>query len=343
MSFKMNCPHCNRTLNVTEKAFGKTVPCPNPGCNGLIQVPSSPPHPVVPKTQPIQAPLPQQPVRTPLPPTMPPLPPTTDDSQESAGRLDFLDPMPAGGPRAGGQRGADSAPQSPRVPPHRPDPVPTAGNSTEARRFLTTVPDRDLVVDRAIAARAKSTITWSLIVGGVAGVLFGLIPLTAVASEAGGAALIACPGFFLLGAYAGWATFMGWKVVWQWWKNLFGNQLALATSLVAVCCFFYVFITAASWYGEFGGGLWQLVNHWQLATGRRVLIYGKPVRGWQCVVASMALVVVLAIILAAGSAGLAANRPSVPNRATQPGMSQHEPGTGNPSAPSPSGGRRPRR
>ena len=237
----------------------------------------------------------------------------------------------------------DSAPQSPRVPPHRPDPVPTAGNSTEARRFLTTVPDRDLVVDRAIAARAKSTITWSLIVGGVAGVLFGLIPLTAVASEAGGAALIACPGFFLLGAYAGWATFMGWKVVWQWWKNLFGNQLALATSLVAVCCFFYVFITAASWYGEFGGGLWQLVNHWQLATGRRVLIYGKPVRGWQCVVASMALVVVLAIILAAGSAGLAANRPSVPNRATQPGMSQHEPGTGNPSAPSPSGGRRPRR
>jgi len=37
MSFKMECPRCMKTLNVTEKAFGKTVPCP--GCNQPITVP----------------------------------------------------------------------------------------------------------------------------------------------------------------------------------------------------------------------------------------------------------------------------------------------------------------
>ena len=41
MSFKMECPHCKRTLNVTEKAFGKTVPCP--GCNQPVTVPYKPP------------------------------------------------------------------------------------------------------------------------------------------------------------------------------------------------------------------------------------------------------------------------------------------------------------
>ena len=37
MVFKMACPHCMRKLNVTEKAFGRTVPCP--GCNQPIKVP----------------------------------------------------------------------------------------------------------------------------------------------------------------------------------------------------------------------------------------------------------------------------------------------------------------
>ena len=37
MSYKINCPHCNKALNVTEPAFGKTVPCP--GCNQLLKVP----------------------------------------------------------------------------------------------------------------------------------------------------------------------------------------------------------------------------------------------------------------------------------------------------------------
>jgi len=37
MFFKMDCPHCKRSLNVTEKAFGKTVACP--GCNQPINVP----------------------------------------------------------------------------------------------------------------------------------------------------------------------------------------------------------------------------------------------------------------------------------------------------------------
>jgi hypothetical protein len=40
MSFKISCPHCARTLSVTEPAFGKTVSCP--GCNQPLQVPYPP-------------------------------------------------------------------------------------------------------------------------------------------------------------------------------------------------------------------------------------------------------------------------------------------------------------
>ncbi len=47
MSFQINCPHCNRVLNVTEKAYGKELPCP--GCRMLITVSAtvsaSPPQP----------------------------------------------------------------------------------------------------------------------------------------------------------------------------------------------------------------------------------------------------------------------------------------------------------
>ena len=44
MSFKMDCPHCRRTLNVTEKALGRTLPCP--GCNQPVAVPSHEPKSV---------------------------------------------------------------------------------------------------------------------------------------------------------------------------------------------------------------------------------------------------------------------------------------------------------
>ena len=40
MSFKMNCPNCNRVLKVTEKVFGKSVPCP--ACKQTIVVPRNP-------------------------------------------------------------------------------------------------------------------------------------------------------------------------------------------------------------------------------------------------------------------------------------------------------------
>ncbi len=41
MSFNISCPHCAKTLRVTERAFGKTVPCP--GCGQPIQVEAPPP------------------------------------------------------------------------------------------------------------------------------------------------------------------------------------------------------------------------------------------------------------------------------------------------------------
>ena len=40
MSFKISCPHCKRTLSVTEKAVGKTGPCPV--CNKPVTVPKHP-------------------------------------------------------------------------------------------------------------------------------------------------------------------------------------------------------------------------------------------------------------------------------------------------------------
>ena len=48
MSFQINCPHCNRVLNVTEKAYGRVLPCP--GCQQSMTVPQpaatpSPPSP----------------------------------------------------------------------------------------------------------------------------------------------------------------------------------------------------------------------------------------------------------------------------------------------------------
>jgi len=43
MSFKISCPHCQRVLNATESAFGKTISCPS--CNQPMTIPH-PPQPV---------------------------------------------------------------------------------------------------------------------------------------------------------------------------------------------------------------------------------------------------------------------------------------------------------
>ena len=40
MAFQMNCPHCRKMLNITEKAFGQTLPCP--GCGKPLTVPQPP-------------------------------------------------------------------------------------------------------------------------------------------------------------------------------------------------------------------------------------------------------------------------------------------------------------
>jgi hypothetical protein len=52
MSFRMDCPRCKRGLNVTEIAFGKTLPCP--GCGQPFKVP----HPGL---QPVHVDLPGAP------------------------------------------------------------------------------------------------------------------------------------------------------------------------------------------------------------------------------------------------------------------------------------------
>jgi hypothetical protein len=77
MSFKMNCPHCGRTLNVTEPAFGQTVPCP--GCNRPVEVP----HPSEVPSPPPQSPAPgagraSEGRESHVPPEMPAMPPTVE-------------------------------------------------------------------------------------------------------------------------------------------------------------------------------------------------------------------------------------------------------------------------
>jgi len=51
MAFKMDCPHCKKTLNVTEAAFGRTLPCPR--CNQPVTVPEQPES--LPPLRPVQA------------------------------------------------------------------------------------------------------------------------------------------------------------------------------------------------------------------------------------------------------------------------------------------------
>ena len=40
MAVKLGCPHCKRVLNVSDKAFGRTVPCP--ACKQPITVRNKP-------------------------------------------------------------------------------------------------------------------------------------------------------------------------------------------------------------------------------------------------------------------------------------------------------------
>jgi hypothetical protein len=91
MAFKMDCPHCRKTLNVTEKAFGKTVPCP--GCNQPIAVPQQEPmqasvaRPATAMAQAVTA----TPTRASPPPPPSKTPPTTGETLPQAeSTLDFL-------------------------------------------------------------------------------------------------------------------------------------------------------------------------------------------------------------------------------------------------------------
>ena len=113
MSFKMDCPHCKRTLNVTDKVFGKTVACP--GCNQSFTVPASPPRSVVKKAQAVPPPSPRQAYGTPpVPigvPPMPPLTPRPDDPEASPNPLGFLNAVPSARALTSGPAEEGGAPQ----------------------------------------------------------------------------------------------------------------------------------------------------------------------------------------------------------------------------------------
>ncbi len=101
MAFKMDCPHCKRTLNVPEAAFGKTVPCP--GCNQTLTVPQQPesvssPHPVGAQASSRgveRQPQAQASSTSPLPKDMPPVPGTTSKVEPEESPWGFLDGVPS--------------------------------------------------------------------------------------------------------------------------------------------------------------------------------------------------------------------------------------------------------
>ncbi len=102
MSFKISCPHCMRTLNVSERAIGQTVPCP--GCNQPITVPQS--FQPARQTSDVAAPAwpgaaqngdGMTPVAAPtLPPGMPPMPNGVPPAPPPGDPLAFLRSEPVG-------------------------------------------------------------------------------------------------------------------------------------------------------------------------------------------------------------------------------------------------------
>jgi hypothetical protein len=110
MSFKMDCPHCKRGLNVTEIAFGKTLPCP--GCNQLVAIPQDPA--ILPPLPPLG--------RTPMPAGTPPIPPGSGLLSVSGAQWGLHSAAP----------GIDAYQTSPH--PDAPAPVPPASESAAVRR-----------------------------------------------------------------------------------------------------------------------------------------------------------------------------------------------------------------
>ena len=127
MSFTISCPRCMRTLNVTEKAFGKTVPCP--ACNQPINVPKPAGAPSVFSSAPV-APNVNVAINTQptasihLPAGMPPVPNSNPPPQPSNDPLGFLPSEPGARtlpadrapPGADGFAALDSAPPPGQLP-----------------------------------------------------------------------------------------------------------------------------------------------------------------------------------------------------------------------------------
>jgi hypothetical protein len=102
MSFKMDCPHCKRTLNVSEKAIGKTVPCP--GCSQPVTIPQEPPS--LRSLRPVEATIPalQTAHAVSLPPMRSATPPMSEADSASSAFGNTLGPPP--GPDSNGATSA---------------------------------------------------------------------------------------------------------------------------------------------------------------------------------------------------------------------------------------------
>ena len=147
MSFKISCPHCTRTLSVTEPAFGKIVPCP--GCAQPIKVPN-----LAPPSRPVS------PVGA--------VSPWSNVAQNGAGALNSARPLPVGMPP---MPEGDPAAQSPSDPlsflHSGANPKLIDGNATSRYE-----PSDSLAVTRKPVGLVWIVFYWSL--GGVAAIVVGL-------------------------------------------------------------------------------------------------------------------------------------------------------------------------
>ncbi len=93
MSYKISCPHCNKTLNAPEDALGKVLPCPV--CKQLMRIPHQPEP--LPPLRPVAAKVVPPPVvqaqaksTSPMPHGMPPVPEISHESDAPINAADLL-------------------------------------------------------------------------------------------------------------------------------------------------------------------------------------------------------------------------------------------------------------
>lgn len=191
--------------------------------------------------------------------------------------------------------------------------------------FISTEPIPESELDPESVASGKKTILWTSIVTGISAIFLLIVMpalFLAVPKSANDPPFLSIIAFGLAGVQAVWATSLSVKPIWQFGKKLLNRMTGVIPEglgcfvivspavflMILACCFFYIPVYAASFYANFGGGIYEFLRNWELSVGRRVLVYGKPFRFWQCLLAQLGLNLVFLILLLISLIGHSPNK-----------------------------------